>query len=138
MDWFDTPSLLLVSTLFGGMVFFPSIVAPVVFRALDAEGARKFLRALFPRYYAFIIMLSAAALIPLALSLRWGEAAWMGSVALSTLWVRQVLMPRINDARDAGLAGDEDATKRFERGHKLSVRINIVQMVGVLVVICLL
>jgi len=138
VHWFDTPSLLLISTLFGGMVFFPSIVAPVVFRSLDAAGARTFLRALFPRYYAFIIILSVASVVPLAASLRWREGVWMVLVALSTLWVRQVLMPRINDARDASLEGDEEAKERFERGHKLSVRINMVQMVGVLAVICML
>ena len=134
----DVLSQVLVATLFGGMVFFPSIVAPVVFRALDEAGARAFLRALFPRYYAFIIGLSALWAGTLAGGFRWAECGWLAAVALSTLWVRQVLMPRINDARDASLTGDEDAQKRFDRGHKLSVRINMVQMVGALVVLCLL
>ena len=138
MFTFDLPSQLFVATLFGGMVFFPSIVAPVVFRALDQASARDFLRTLFPRYYAFIIALSALSTITLACGLRWAEAAWLAGVALSTLWVRQSLMPRINAARDASLAGDADAKKTFDRGHKLSVRINMVQMVGVLVVLGLL
>ena len=134
----DIFAQVLVATLFGGMVFFPSIVAPVVFRALDEAGARAFLRALFPRYYTFIIGLSVLSVGALAGGLRWGEAGWMAAVALSTLWVRQRLMPRINEARDASLTGDARAQTRFDRGHKLSVRINMVQMVGALVVLCLL
>jgi len=134
----DTISQVIVATLFGGMVFFPSIVAPVVFRALDEAGARTFLRTLFPRYYAFIIGLSAVATCTLCGTMRWPEAGWMAAVALSTLWVRQVLMPKINDARDASLSGDAEAKTRFDKGHKLSVRINMIQMVGVLVVLALL
>ncbi|MEC7611573.1 MAG: hypothetical protein VX814_07270, partial [Pseudomonadota bacterium] len=50
-------------------------------------------------------------------------------VGVSTLWVRQWLMPRINTARDAQLAGDTEAGRRFDRDHKLSVGINMVQLV---------
>ena len=48
-------------------------------------------------------------------------------VGVSTLWVR--LMPRINTARDAQLAGDTEAGRRFDRDHKLSVGINLLQLV---------
>jgi hypothetical protein len=38
-------------------------------------------------------------------------------------------LPRINTARDAQLAGDVEAGRRFDRDHKLSVGINMVQLV---------
>ena len=138
MVYLNIFSQLIIATLFGGMVFFPSVVAPVVFRALDEGGARKFLRALFPRYYTFMIGLSVVGAAALGIAMRWPEAGWMVFVALSTLWVRQWLMPRINDARDASLTGDDEASARFKKGHTLSVQINMVQMVGVLVVLALL
>ena len=50
-------------------------------------------------------------------------------VGVSTLWVRQWLLPRINTARDAQLAGDVQAAQRFDRDHKLSVGINLLQLV---------
>jgi hypothetical protein len=121
-------STLLLSLLVGGMVFFPSVVAPTVFKALEADAARTFLRALFPRYYAFVAATSLVSSLGLAVLLRIPEALGLALVSLSTLWVRQRLMPQINDARDASLAGDASATRRFQKGHALSVRINLVQL----------
>ena len=122
----------LVLLLLGGMLFFPIVVAPVVFMSLPEAQAGSFLRAMFPRYYVFMIVLSLAASTMYQLS----EGAVVSvaalvclGVGLSTLWVRQGLLPRINAARDAQLAGDVNAGKAFDRGHKLSVSMNIVQLV---------
>ena len=125
----------LVLLLLGGMLFFPSVVAPVVFASLPEAQAGAFLRAMFPRYYVFMIILSLAAAVMYQLSE--GAALSVGAlvccaVSLSTLWVRQGLLPRINTARDAQLAGDEKSGDTFERGHKLSVVINMSQL-GLLV-----
>ena len=121
----------LVLMLLGAMLFFPSVVAPVVFTSLPEAQAGAFLRSMFPRYYAFMIALSLiAALFFLVVS---DESASQASivcllVGVSTLWVRQWLLPRINTARDAQLAGDTEAGRRFDRDHKLSVGINMVQL----------
>lgn len=122
----------LVLLLLGGMLFFPSVVAPVVFASLPEAQAGAFLRAMFPRYYVFMIILSLAAAVMYQLSE--GAALSVGAlvccaVSASTLWVRQGLLPRINTARDAQLAGDEKSGDTFERGHKLSVVINMSQLV---------
>ena len=53
-------------------------------------------------------------------------------VALSTLWVRQSLVPRINALRDAELGGDDAAGARFARLHRLSVVINMIQLAALL------
>ncbi|MDB2377566.1 DUF4149 domain-containing protein [Luminiphilus sp.] len=122
----------LVLLLLGGMLFFPSVVAPVVFMSLPEAQAGAFLRAMFPRYYVFMIILSLAAAVMFQLSqgaVVSVEAVVCLSVSVSTFWVRQRLLPRINTARDAQLAGDVKASEAFDRGHKLSVVINIVQLV---------
>ena len=122
----------LVLMLLGAMLFFPSVVAPVVFTSLPEAHAGAFLRSMFPRYYAFIIALSLlAALLFLVAN---GGSAYHAAfaclfVGVSTIWVRQWLLPRINMARDAQLAGDADAGRRFDRNHKLSVGINLLQVV---------
>ena len=122
----------LVLMLLGAMLFFPSVVAPVVFTSLPEAQAGAFLRSMFPRYYAFMIALSLiAALLFLVFS---DESAYQATVVclfvgVSTLWVRQWLLPRINMARDAQLAGDTEAGRRFDRDHKLSVGINLLQLV---------
>jgi hypothetical protein len=116
----------------GAMLFFPSVVAPVVFTSLPEAQAGAFLRSMFPRYYAFMIALSLiAALLFLVGS---NQSAFLATlvclfVGVSTLWVRQWLLPRINAARDAQLGGNVEAGRRFDRDHKLSVGINMVQLV---------
>ena len=121
-----------VLMLLGAMLFFPSVVAPVVFSSLPEAQAGAFLRSMFPRYYAFMIALSLIA--ALLFIVATDEAADQAAIAclftgVSTLWVRQWLLPRINASRDAQLAGDAEAGRRFDRDHKLSVGINLLQLV---------
>lgn len=119
----------LLGALAGSMLFFAVVVAPSVFRALPAEQAGKFLRLLFPRYYLW----------GLALALLCCLAAWLATasvvitatcvlVTLLFIYARQVLLPRINRARDAMLGGDAAAAQRFNRLHRLSVVINLLQL----------
>jgi len=115
------------SALFGGMVFFPAVVAPRVFKVLDAETAGRFLRNLFPAYYAFLIITGAiCAFALMALASPWAWAAWI--IAASALGVRALLVPRINAWRDADLAGEAGAKAKFDAGHRASVLINFVQL----------
>ncbi|MEM9388201.1 MAG: DUF4149 domain-containing protein [Pseudomonadota bacterium] len=118
-----------LGALFGAMVFFPAVVAPRVFRALDGESAGNFLRALFPGYYLFMIV--SAAIAAVCFHARVAVAFGLLTVALSTLLVRQLLVPLINAARDAQLAGDTQAGARFQRGHRVSVVINMAQLIFV-------
>lgn len=127
-----------VLLLLGGMLFFPIVVAPIVFTSLPEADAGHFLRSMFPRYYLFMVVLSAV-----GFALYQGEAGLEMNlsatvcllIVLSTLWVRQSLVPRINDARDAQLAGDAAAGTQFDRGHKLSVAINMLQMIGLVAIL---
>ena len=131
-----------VACLLGGMLFFPSVVAPVVFKALPEEQAGAFLRAMFPRYYSFIILLGVAACVSYALaesgsggSLLAPTVGITGLVVVSTLWVKQSLLPKINAARDAELAGDASAGASFNTMHRLSVVINMVQVLALLAIV---
>lgn len=127
-----------VLLLLGGMLFFPIVVAPIVVTSLPEREAGQFLRSMFPRYYLFMIFFSVLA-FGLYQSAAGSEVSTAAVVcllvAVSTLWVRQSLVPRINDARDAQLAGDADAAAKFDRGHKLSVAINILQLVGLIAIL---
>ena len=130
-----------VACLLGGMLFFPSVVAPVVFKALPEEQAGAFLRAMFPRYYSFIILLGVAACVSYALAESAGRGSVLaptvgitGLVVVSTLWVKQSLLPKINAARDAELAGDALAGASFKTMHRLSVVINMVQLLALVAI----
>ena len=120
--------------LLGGMVFFAAILAPLVFTKLDGATAARFIRATFPRYYLYV---AVAALLG-AVGLIWADrlsGIVLLVVALLTVWLRQGLMPTLNRLRDAGLAGDAASNKRFDVMHRVSVGVNMVQLLVVLLVV---
>ncbi|MEM8691187.1 MAG: DUF4149 domain-containing protein [Pseudomonadota bacterium] len=114
-------ALLLTAILFGGMVFFSFGFAPVLFAQLPIEKVRPLLRGTFPYYYLVVITVSAlSALVAwLASPLAGGL---LGGICLSTIYARQILMPKINAATDRG---DDLAFKRL---HGASVVIQIIQI----------
>ena len=121
---------LLLAFLLGGMIFFPTVVAPTIFKSLDIMQAGLFLRKLFPSYYVFIIVVSGFAAI---LDDFKNPVFFICIVILlSTLIIRQILMPRINIWRDAELAGDGTAGHKFKIAHRLTVVLNIGQMIGLI------
>ena len=126
--------LFATALLLGAMVFFAAVVAPSVFRALEPRHAGAFLRRLFPVYYVFGAGMAAAAVIAL-LPVAWEAALVMAVVASGFVFSRQTLLPRINAERDAALAGDTSAEVPFARLHRLSVAINLAQMVLVALVL---
>jgi len=125
------PSIALFATalLFGGMVFFAACIAPLVFARLPPEHAGRFIRQVFPVYYLYVLGSAAAASVAL-LPLRLPDAAVLAAVALITLWLRQVLMPRLNALSDAAQRGDTAAKRAFGVGHRVSVGVNLLQMLA--------
>lgn len=126
--------LFATALLLGGMVFFAVVVAPTVFRALEPQSAGTFLRRLFPVYYVWGATLAGAgafALVPVS----WEAAVVMAVVAAAFVFSRHALMPRINAYRDAEFAGDASAHAPFARLHRLSMAINLAQMLLVALVL---
>jgi hypothetical protein len=113
-------SLAILSTalLFGGMTLYSFGFAAFLFSALPASTAGQVLRQAFPWFYGFVIVTAS-----LAASLWWFTAPVpamsLVAVALTALLARQVLMPAINAATDAG------QRQRFKWLHGLSVVITL-------------
>ena len=122
-------ALLALALLFGGMVFFAAAVAPLVFTRLPAEWSGRFIRQVFPVYYLWVIGCAGAAAVAL-LPLRPVDAAVLAAVAGLGAWLRQGLMPRINRLSDAAQAGDAAAKRGFDAAHRLSVWLNLGQMLA--------
>jgi hypothetical protein len=120
---------------FGGMTFFFAVMAPLVFSKLPFDTAGRFIREVFPWYY---LTMGATTLVALAASLAGSgrDAPWVSALIAAVLagfvLARQVLMPSINRARDAEFAGDTTAAQRFQRLHRASVVVNLVQWLAVL------
>jgi uncharacterized membrane protein YiaA len=130
-------SQLFTSAVFGAMLFFSFVMAPLIFTRLDAVIAGKFIRTVFPWYYAVLGILSLLAGL-LAASSAPLEAGILLGVASLALFSRQILMPQINRLRDRAGEGDARAEAQFSSLHRLSVAINMVQLVAVTVVLLLL
>ena len=119
--------LWVVGALAGSMLFFAIVVAPKVFQSLPPDQAGVFLRSLFPSYYTWGVLLATAS----ALIAMWSNAMLSlacAAVAVLFAYARQILMPKINAARDAQLRRDTEAGKRFNRLHLQSVVINGAQL----------
>jgi len=122
---------LAIAATLGAMVFFSICIAPLAFMRLEAQIATRFIRAVFPWYYAYGLVGSglAAALCaahaPIASSLSF-------VVCLGFLISRQGLMPAINAARDASMS-DPSLARRFTMLHRTSAGINLVQIVLLMV-----
>jgi len=115
-------------------VFFAAVVAPLVFTRLPPEHAGRFIRALFPFYYLYVLITSAVG----AVALAWSDpaaAALLAGVAAVTLWLRQSLMGRINTLSDKARGGDHQAKAKFDRAHRLSVIVNMAQLLVVALVL---
>jgi hypothetical protein len=118
-----------LAALAGGMLFFGAIMAPLVFTKLPPDVAGPFIRAAFPRYYAFIIVSSAVGALGLLMRGKSASAVALLLVGLLTLWLWFWMIPHLNALRDAG------NTAGFDRGHRLSVWLNAVELITALVVL---
>ena len=133
----EAAGLVAVAAVFGGMAFFAFVYAPLVFIRLGTEDGGRFIREVFPVYYVAMGAVSIAAAVPLAFgsAARGADAMAMACIGIVFFLARFVLLPIINRSRDAGHAGDAAAKKRFNLLHRMSVIVNLAQMLAVLVVL---
>jgi len=119
--WQQAAAILAAGLLFGGMTLFSMGFAAILFASLPVDDARRVIRRAFPPFYLWVFLTSAGAGV-----LLWSVdefSAWlMLIVAISTIPNRQVLMPAINIASDAG------DKKAFARLHGLSVGITLIHI----------
>jgi len=117
----------LIAISLGMMIFFSFIVAPVIFKVLDAVNAGKFVRKIFPFYYMInLIILSLVVILFIYKSQINIDFYLVLFLALLFAFLLFILMPMINKFKD----NNED--KKFDFSHKLSVILNFVQMVGLI------
>lgn len=123
-----TAALLATALLFGGMVLYSFGFAAFLFTALPPEVAGPTIRRAFPLFYLFVM---GAAVVAACLSWQHDPlaAGLLAAIAATTLPTRQLLMPAVNRATDAG------ARTRFAALHGLSVMITLAHIVAAGVVL---
>ena len=117
----------LISIWIGVIVFFSAIIAPTVFKTLDEKSAGVFLRAFFPKYYLFAIVIGLAALaLIMVFNIEMSNILYIAIVSMTVLSIiSRFMIPIINKARDMG----EKGKQKFNRLHALSVSLNVITLV---------
>ncbi len=123
-------ALYVTALLLGAKLFFSFVVAPMVFARLPAATAAGLMRAIFPVYYSVTIALALLALLAFGMAQDVRGMIVLGAIAALGLVSRQVLLPRIEVWRPGKEAGEAVATAKFRALHRISVLINLAQMLA--------
>ena len=111
----------------GMMIFFSFVLAPMIFKILDAENAGKFVRKIFPYYYIVnLVFLLIAIILFFVISSMSIKFYITLALAISFIFAQFVLMPLINKLKD------NNEEKKFKYAHGASVAINFIQMLGLI------
>ena len=117
----------LIAISLGTMLFFSFVIAPVIFKILNANNAGKFVRKIFPYYYLInFIVLSIAVLLLFYISSINLDFYITLIIAILFAFSLFILMPLINKLKD------NKEERKFKYSHTLSVIINFVQIIGLI------
>ena len=126
--------LLLNALLLGVMTSFMVVTSPAVFKTLDGESSKKFLRFIFPRLFNYCFLISMFIFLSFALGdFVFGMIFGM-AMAISFLINTYVLTPRINKMRDLVLEGHTESGREFKNLHRASVFLYLFDMIFILAI----
>ena len=110
---FIESGILLNALLLGVMISFIVVTSPTVFKTLDGEHSKNFLRFIFPRLFNFCFLISTLMFLIFALAeFFFGMVVGIG-IAISFLINTYFLTPRINKMRDLTFTGHSESEKQF-------------------------
>ena len=110
------------------MIFFPVVVAPSVFKNFNEKQSSVFLRSFFPKYNLFGIIITLIGICVSALEKDFLIIFSLSLIFLGFFFSRQYLTALINKAKDEITKSDDLSKVKFERLHRFSVIINILQI----------
>ena len=129
--------LLLNAFLMGVMTSFIVVTSPTVFKTLDEEYSKKFLRFIFPRLFNFCFLISTCMFLFFALAeFFFGMVAGI-VIAVGFLINTYILTPRINKMRDLMITGYAGSEKKFKMLHSASVLLYLMSMVFIVAIFVL-
>ena len=123
--------ILINALLLGVMISFIVVTSPTVFKTLDEEHSKKFLRFIFPRLFNFCFLISTLMFLFFALAeFSFGMVVAI-AISISFLINTYFLTPRINKRRDLMLTGDVGSEKQFKKLHFASVLLYLASMISI-------
>ena len=116
--------IILISITLGVMIFFSFAIAPLIFKVLNENYARLFVRRIFPYYYSInLILLSIAIFVFYRIKLFNLEFFLISFTAFIFFLSLFILMPLINKSRD------NNKNTMFKHLHSCSVFFNFIQII---------
>tara|TARA_A100001035_G_scaffold189734_1_gene151457 strand:- start:408 stop:806 length:399 start_codon:yes stop_codon:yes gene_type:complete len=108
---------LIMSGIICGIILFQtSVIAPNVFKYLDQIQIRDLLRAIFPKFFLYIILLASLSLVVGMLdNVKFDIQSTIASLTVVLSILCYIIIPSTNDAKD------KNNQKRFKFLHNLSV-----------------
>ena len=117
----------LIAISLGAMLFFSFVIAPVIFKVLDADNAGKFVRKIFPHYYLInLIILSITVFLFLYISSVNLDFYITLFITILFAFSLFILTPLINKLKD------NKEERKFKYSHTFSVIINFIQIIGLI------
>ena len=120
--------ILINALLLGVMISFIIVTSPTVFKTLDGENSKKFLRYIFPRLFNFCFLISTSNFLLFVLGNFFYGALVTFGISISFLINTYFLTPRINKMRDLSLEGDKTSESSFKYLHLASVLLYLLNM----------
>ena len=129
--------LLLNAFILGVMTSFMVVTSPAVFKTLDEDHSKKFLRYIFPRLFNFCFLISMFMFLFFSLGDFVSGMIFGIAIAISFLINTYFLTPRINKMRDLMIIGHSGSEKKFKMLHSVSVLLYLISMVLVVAIFVL-
>tara|TARA_B100000965_G_scaffold127616_1_gene106134 strand:+ start:448 stop:831 length:384 start_codon:yes stop_codon:yes gene_type:complete len=114
-------AILLSGIAAGAILFQTSIIAPSVFKVLEASQAKVFLRTIFPKLFNMLVVLGTLMLI---LFLLGKGNIYVAIITMLLPFICGRLVPATNKARDEG--NDE----MFKKLHTISVVLTVIVLLS--------
>ena len=114
-------AILLSGIAAGAILFQTSIIAPSVFKVLEASQAKVFLRTIFPKLFNMLVVLGTLMLI---LFLLGKGNIYVAVITMLLPFICGRLVPATNKARDEG--NDE----MFKKLHTISVVLTVIVLLS--------
>ena len=128
---FVETGILVNALLLGVMISFIVVTSPTVFKTLDEEHSKKFLRFIFPRLFNFCFLISTIMFLFFVLAdFSFGMVVAI-AISISFLINTYFLTPRINKMRDLMLTGHVGSESQFKKLHFASVLLYLASMISI-------
>ena len=117
--------LIISGTICGIILLQTSVIAPSVFRYLDQSQTRDLLRAIFPKFFLFILILASLSLmVGILNNVKFDIQIIIASLTVALSVLCYIIIPSTNEAKD------KNNQKKFKFLHNVSVISTVIILIA--------